>query len=92
MTICSQQNSKMAPKISAHYPCNRHNPWRMNMMDFTPVIRLWYIAEQQHSVTCLVESDSTIPWTVACQAPLLMGFSRQEYWNGMPILTPEDSS
>ena len=23
-------------------------------------------------------------WTVACQAPLSMGFSRQEYWNGMP--------
>ena len=23
-----------------------------------------------------------IPWTVACQAPLSMGFSRQEYWSG----------
>ena len=23
-------------------------------------------------------------WTVACQAPLSMGFSRQEYWNGLP--------
>ena len=22
------------------------------------------------------------PWTVACQAPLSKGFSRQEYWNG----------
>ena len=22
------------------------------------------------------------PWTVACQAPLSMGFSRQEYWSG----------
>ena len=26
------------------------------------------------------------PWTVACQAPLSMGFSRQEYWNGLPFL------
>ena len=25
-----------------------------------------------------------IPWTVACQAPLSMGFSRQEYWSGLP--------
>ena len=25
------------------------------------------------------------PWTVACQAPLSMGFSRQEYWNGLPF-------
>ena len=27
---------------------------------------------------------SVILWTVACQAPLSMGFSRQEYWNGLP--------
>ena len=30
------------------------------------------------------------PWTVACQAPLSMGFSRQEYWSGLPILSPGD--
>ena len=28
------------------------------------------------------------PWTVACQAPLSMRFSRQEYWSGLPFLTP----
>ena len=27
-------------------------------------------------------------WTVACQAPLSMGFSRQEYWTGFPFPTP----
>ena len=27
-----------------------------------------------------------IPWIVAHQAPLSMGFSRQEYWNGLPFL------
>ena len=26
------------------------------------------------------------PWTVARQAPLSMGFSRQEYWSGLPSL------
>ena len=31
-----------------------------------------------------------IPWTVACQAPLSMGFSRQEYWSRLPFPTPED--
>ena len=25
------------------------------------------------------------PWTAACQAPLSMGFSRQEYWSGLPL-------
>ena len=28
------------------------------------------------------------PWTAAYQAPLSMGFSRQEYWSGMPLLSP----
>ena len=32
-----------------------------------------------------VLSDSLIPWTVACQAPLSMDFSRQEYWSGLPF-------
>ena len=29
-------------------------------------------------------------WTVTCQAPLSMGFSRQEYWSGLPFPSPED--
>ena len=30
------------------------------------------------------------PWTVAYQAPSSMGFSRQEYWSGLPFPSPED--
>ena len=30
------------------------------------------------------------PWTVACQAPLSMEFSRQEYRSGLPSLSPGD--
>ena len=30
------------------------------------------------------------PWTVAHQAPLSMGFSRQEYWSGLPCPSPGD--
>ena len=37
-----------------------------------------------------VVSDSATPWTVACQAPLPMVFSRQEYWNGLSFPTPGD--
>ena len=29
-------------------------------------------------------------WTIARQAPLSMGFSRQEYWSGLPFPPPED--
>ena len=32
------------------------------------------------------------PWTVALQAPLSMGFSRQDYWNRLPFPTLEDLS
>ena len=32
---------------------------------------------------CLVVFNSATLWTTACQAPLSMGFSRQEYWSGM---------
>ena len=33
-------------------------------------------------------SDSTTPWTVARQAPLPIGFSRQEYWSGLWFPSP----
>ena len=29
-------------------------------------------------------------WTVACQTPLSVGISRQEYWSGLPCPHPED--
>ena len=29
-------------------------------------------------------------WTVACQAPLSLGFPRQEYWSGLPFPPPGD--
>ena len=40
----------------------------------------------------LLQSCLTLcnPWTVTLQAPLSMGFSRQEYWSGLPFLPPGD--
>ena len=32
----------------------------------------------------------TTPWAVACQAPMSMGFSRQEYWSGLPFPSSGD--
>ena len=32
------------------------------------------------------------PWTAAYQAPLSMGFSRQEYWSGVPLPSPKHHS
>ena len=38
--------------------------------------------------SCFVVSDSATPWTVAHQGPLSMGFSRQEYYSGLPLASP----
>ena len=39
---------------------------------------------------CSVMSDSLQHYRLACQAPLSMEFSRQEYWSGLPFPSPED--
>ena len=39
--------------------------------------------------SCLILCDL---WMVACQVPLSMGFSRQEYWSGLPCPPPGESS
>ena len=41
--------------------------------------------QYSESVSPSVLSDSSDPWTVACEAPLSMGFSRGEYWSGLPF-------
>ena len=44
---------------------------------------------------CVLNHSSRVrlfatPWTIACQAPLSTGFSRQEYWSGLPCPPPGD--
>ena len=41
-------------------------------------------------VTHSVVSDSVTPWTVAHLVALSMEFTRQEYWSGLPLPSPED--
>ena len=47
--------------------------------------QLW---EQDFDCVYSVASDSVTLWTVDRQASLSMGFSRQEYWSGLPFPTP----
>ena len=44
----------------------------------------------QESKSRSVVSDFATPRTVTCQAPLFMGFFRQEYWSGLPRPPPGD--
>ena len=54
--------------------------------EFSPLI--FYCACELSHFSC-VQLFAT-PWTIACQAPLSTGSSRQEYWSGLPCLPPED--
>ena len=52
-------------------------------------------ARPQDSYSVCVKSLSRVrlfvtPWTAAYQAPPSMGFSRQEYWSGLPFPSPGD--
>ena len=56
---------------------------------------LWLQSKSFGGHVCLlsssVMSDYFVTlWTVACQAPLSMGFSQQEYWSGLPFPPPRD--
>ena len=47
----------------------------------------WKWKEKVKSLSCVWLLVT--PWTAAYQAPPSMGFSRQEYWSGMPLPSPE---
>ena len=70
--------------------CPRSKPW---LHIFTE--DAWYSTAHPHSTRWKKEShsvvwDSATSWTVAHQAPLSMGFSRQENWSGLPFPSPGD--
>ena len=48
------------------------------------------IQKTTSACVCSVVSNSATPWTVALQASLSMGFSRSEYWGGLPFPSPGD--
>ena len=52
---------------------------------------MWLKAEFEREDVVVIRSCVRLfatPWSVACQDPLSMGCSRQEYWNGLPFPSP----
>ena len=47
----------------------------------------WQMLLFSHSV---MSDSSATPWTIAFQDPLSLGFTRQEYWSGLPFPPPGD--
>ena len=65
--------------------------WTLSVM---PKGSLWLVylekVTKSESVNHSVVPDFATPWTVAWQASLSLGFSRQEYWSGLPFPSPGD--
>ena len=59
------------------------------------IFSFWLLLGSKYPVCVRIQLLSHVrlfatPWAVACQAPLPMRFSRQEYWSGLPFPSPED--
>ena len=48
------------------------------------------ICKTRYVLACSVVSDSATVWTVACQAPLSIGFSKKIFWNMLLVPPPGD--
>ena len=67
-----------------------YSPWgptESNTTEHT-YIHIWYREKKVKSLSRV--RFFVTPWTVAYQAPLSMGFSRQGYWSGLPFPSPGD--
>ena len=52
----------------------------------------WWAAVREVAKSWTRLSDFTTPWTAAYQDPPSMGFSRQEYWSGVPLPSPDNGA
>ena len=64
-------------------------PWSQTFGDLIQVLLLNNHMKVKVKLLSCVQLFVT-PWTVAYQAPLSMGFSRQVYWSGLPFPSPGD--
>ena len=66
---------------------DRSSLFTNNLTLITWFSRLWHVCV----LSCFSHVQIFVtPWAVVCQAPLSMGFSRQEYWSGLPCPPPGD--
>ena len=71
-------------------PCLLH--WQLDSLPLCRQLVGWQVGVGEK---CVLSHSSCVwvfatPWAIALQAPLSMGFSRQEYWSGLPCPPPGD--
>ena len=100
MANCPQTGSKslIIHEQNLAFPWNRNSIiWVIsisyeNYTSITQAPYFLFIQKLKKYLMCMhsVESDSAILWTADHQAPLFMGFLRQEYWSGLLFPSPGD--
>ena len=91
---CEEQASPLPPQ---HLPRQPPNPPPPVAAEQTTAeqgdgTRTLLMMLSSNTVSRSVLSDSATGWSATHQAPLSMGFSRREYWSGLPFPSPEDLS
>ena len=75
------------PQIAAHWlPCPWDSPGNNIGVGCHFLLQCLKV-KSESEVTQACPTPAT-PWTAAYQAPPSMGFSRQEYWSGLPLPSP----
>ena len=88
--LCPWSFSGKNTEVGSHFLLQRIFPTQG--LNLGPLHCRWILYRLNHQ---LLNSFGRVqlfltPWTVALQAPLSMGFSRQEYWSGLPCPPPGD--
>ena len=61
-----------------------------NIAEFYGFIIIFHVIHGGGDLVTKYYGTLVTPWTVVCQAPLSMGFSRWVYWSGLPFPSPGD--
>ena len=87
MHSCHQDQCFYFSKAEGHIAQKNDKKWLGWKFPGSPIIRTLCF---HFLVVVVTKSCMTLetPWTVACQVPLSIGFSRQEYWSGLPFPSP----
>ena len=94
--LCLQLGHCNEPEIKNACPPDVWTQWGKERVAQTERVALTYVqcvcvcvcvCVRARAQSCVVFAT---PWTAARQAPLSVGFSRQEYWSGLPFPSPGD--
>ena len=80
----SNRHSLTSPALAVRF-FTTSTTWVARILFF--ILFKYYYCESEVAQSCPTLWN---PWTVVCQDPLSVGFSMQEYWNGLPFPSPGD--